>query len=266
MFKKIIRQYIINPLLGKKIFQPFFEKVHLLALQGMNFYGVEIGEGGEKMVINYFFNQLDENIQPVIFDIGANIGDYSRAVNSIFGQRAMLYSFEPSKETFAILTENLRNYKNIRLYNFGFGEDNKQAVLYSNKKGSGLASLYDRSLEYHGIVMGEREDVAIRRLDDFCKENNIEHIHFLKMDVEGNELNILRGGERMIKSGNVDFIQFEFGGCNIDSRTFFKDFFDFLNPKYKIYRILKDGIRLIDSYKEEQEVFLTINYLAILRK
>ena len=232
----------------------------------MNFYGVEIGEGGEKMVINYFFNQLDENIQPVIFDIGANIGDYSRAVNSIFGQRAMLYSFEPSKETFAILTENLRNYKNIRLYNFGFGEDNKQAVLYSNKKGSGLASLYDRSLEYHGIVMGEREDVAIRRLDDFCKENNIEHIHFLKMDVEGNELNILRGGERMIKSGNVDFIQFEFGGCNIDSRTFFKDFFDFLNPKYKIYRILKDGIRLIDSYKEEQEVFLTINYLAILRK
>ena len=266
MFKKIIKQYILNPFLGKKAFQPFFERVNFIALQGMNFYGVGIQDGGEKMVISYFFNQLDKNIKPIIFDVGANVGDYAIAVGSIIGQRAQLYCFEPSKETFALLKENVKNHKNIKLYNFGFGEENKQTVLYSNEKGSGLASLYDRKLEYHGIIMGERENVTIRRLDDFCRENNIEHIHFLKMDVEGNELNILKGAAGIIESGVVDFIQFEFGGCNIDSRTFFKDFFDFLNPNYNIYRILKDGIRLIDSYKEEQEVFLTINYLAILRK
>lgn len=266
MFKKIIRQYILNPVLGKKMFQSFFERIHLIALQGMNFYGVSIKDGGEEMVIRHFFNQLDKNIKPIVFDVGANIGDYSIAVNSIFGERAQVYCFEPSKETFALLKENLRNYKNTKLYNLGLGQENTQTILYSDKKGSGLASLYNRKLEYHGIIMGERENVAIRRLDDFCRENNIEHIHFLKMDVEGNELNVLRGAEGMIKSRAVDYIQFEFGGCNIDSRTFFKDFFDFLNPRYKIYRILKDGIRLIDSYKEEQEVFLTINYLAILRK
>ncbi|OGZ71031.1 MAG: hypothetical protein A2904_01460 [Candidatus Staskawiczbacteria bacterium RIFCSPLOWO2_01_FULL_33_9] len=265
MLKKIIKQYILDPFLGKKMFQPFFERVHFIALQGMNFYGVSIGDGGEKMVINRFFDQLDKNINPIIFDVGANIGDYSMAVNSIFKERAQLYCFEPSKETFVILEENLKNHKNIKLYNFGFGEDNKQTVLYSDKKGSGLASLYDRKLEYHGITMDQRENVTIKRLDDFCRENNIEHINFLKMDVEGNELNILKGAEKMIKLGTVDFIQFEFGGCNIDSRTFFKDFFDFLNPNYKIYRILKDGIRLVDTYKEEHEVFLTINYLAISR-
>ncbi len=266
MFKKIIKQYILNPLLGKKIFQPLFERIHFIALQGMNFYGVGVKESGEEVVLKYFFDHLDRNIKPIVFDVGANVGDYSRAVNSIFGERAQLYCFEPSKETFAVLKENLKNYKNTKLYNFGFGEENKKTVLYSNEKSSGLASLYDRKLEYHGITMNHRENVTIRRLDDFYRENNIGHIHFLKMDVEGNELNVLRGAEETIKSGVVDIIQFEFGGCNIDSRTFFKDFFDFLNPNYNIYRILKDGIRLVDTYKEEHEVFLAINYLAILRK
>lgn len=266
MFKKIIKQYILSPIIGKKIFQPFFERVHLIALRGMNFYGIGIGDGGEKMVINHFFNQLDKNIKPIIFDVGANIGDYSIAVNSIFGERAQLYCFEPSKETFALLEENVKNHKNIKLYNFGFGKENKIAVLYSNKGSSGLASLYNRKLEHYGIRMNQQENVTIKRLDDFCRENNIGHIHFLKMDVEGNELNILQGAEKIIKSGAVDYIQFEFGGCNIDSRTFFKDFFDFLNPNYKIYRILKDGVRLVDTYKEEHEVFLAVNYLAVLRK
>lgn len=265
MFKKMIGQYILNPMLGKKIFQPLFERVHLIALRGMNYYGVGIGDGGEKMVISHFFNQLGKNIKPVVFDIGANIGDYSIAVNSIFGGRVQLYCFEPSKETFAILKENLRNHKNIKLYNFGFGKENKIAVLYSDARSSGLASLYDRKLEHYGIRMNQQENVTIKCLDDFCRESNIGHIHFLKMDVEGNELNIFKGAEKMIKSGAVDIIQFEFGGCNIDSRTFFKDFFDFLNPDYNIYRILKDGIRLIDQYKEEHEVFLAVNYLAILR-
>ncbi len=266
MFKKIIKQYILHPLLGKKMFQPFFERFHFIALQGMNFYGVGIKESGEEAVLKYFFNNLDKNIQPIIFDVGANIGDYSIAINSIFKERAQVYCFEPSKETFAILRENLKNYKNIKLYNFGFGQENKTSVLYSNEKGSGLASLYDRKLEDHGIKMNQQENVIIKRLDDFFSENNIGHIHFLKMDVEGNELNVLKGAEETIKSGVVDIIQFEFGGCNIDSRTFFKDFFDFLNPNYKIYRILKDGIKLIDKYKEEQEIFLAINYLAISRK
>lgn len=266
MFKKIIKQYILNSLSGKKAFQSFFEKVHLIALRGMNFYGVMgIGENGEKAVMNYLFGRIGKNVRPIIFDVGANVGDYSIEVNSVF-KDVELHCFEPSKETFAILEKNLKNYKNIKLHNFGLGEKNKTAILYSDEKGSGLASLYDRKLEHCGIKMNQRENVDIRSLDDFCRENKIKQIHLLKMDVEGNELNVLKGAEKTIKFGSIDLIQFEFGGCNIGSRTFFKDFFDLLNSDYKIYRILRDGIKLIDSYKEEHEIFLAINYLAISRK
>lgn len=67
----------------------------------------------------------------------------------------------------------------------------------------------------------------------------------------------------MICNNKIEVIQFEFGGCNIDSRTYFQDFYYLLKDNYKIYRILKNGLIEIKSYKEIYEIFITINYLAI---
>ena len=58
-------------------------------------------------------------------------------------------------------------------------------------------------------------------------------------------------------------IQFEFGGCNIDYRTYFRDFYYLLKENYKIYRILKDGLFELKQYKESYEIFINVNYLAI---
>ena len=63
----------------------------------------------------------------------------------------------------------------------------------------------------------------------------------------------------------IDFIQFEFGGCNIDSRTYFQDFFYHLQDNYKIYRILEDNIYELQTYKETYEIFITVNYLAVIK-
>ena len=64
----------------------------------------------------------------------------------------------------------------------------------------------------------------------------------------------------------INFIQFEFGGCNISSRTFFKDFYEILSPYFKINRILKDGLYPIKSYNEILECYLQQNYLATKKK
>ena len=73
----------------------------------------------------------------------------------------------------------------------------------------------------------------------------------------------MNGAKQMINDKRIDAIQFEFGGCNIDSRTFFQDFFYLLKDHYKIYRVLKDGLLEMPIYKETYEIFITINYLAI---
>jgi len=111
--------------------------------------------------------------------------------------------------------------------------------------------------------MDKTEAIKLTTIDAYCAENQIERIHFLKLDIEGHELNALNGAKKMIKDNRIDFIQFEFGGCNIDSRTYFQDFYYFLKDNYTIYRILKDGIYELSNYKEIYEIFITTNFLAI---
>ena len=97
----------------------------------------------------------------------------------------------------------------------------------------------------------------------FCADNNIDHIHFLKIDVEVHELAVLEGAKAMIGGGKIDFIQFEFGGCDIDSRTFFQDFWYLLHDNYDIYRIFPKSLDKIDLYDETMEIFVCSNYLAV---
>ena len=198
----------------------------------------------------------------MVFDVGSNIGEYAILLSQILEPNTNIYCFEPSKATFEHLIENTSNIKNIQLFNFGLGVKAESINLYFDKKESGLASFYKRRLDHFSIDMSKSELVEVKILDEFCRDHKIEHIHFLKMDVEGNELNILNGAKGMMDKGTIDFIQFEFGGCNIDSRTFFQDFFYLLKDQYHIYRILKNGLYPIDSYSEKYEIFITTNYLA----
>ena len=96
------------------------------------------------------------------------------------------------------------------------------------------------------------------------RKNGIEQINFLKVDVEGNEYKVFSGAQGMINQGRIKHIQLEFGGCNIDSRTFFRDFWDLLSNKYDFYRIMRDGLIKIEKYTEAHECFLYQNiYLQL---
>jgi hypothetical protein len=106
--------------------------------------------------------------------------------------------------------------------------------------------------------------VNVRRLDLFCVEQDIPRIDFLKLDVEGLELDVLRGAGHMLGSA-IDSIQFEFGGTDIDSRVFLRDFFYLLAPAYDIFRIVHNGVVALPRYKEQFEIFMYANYLAVRR-
>ena len=110
--------------------------------------------------------------------------------------------------------------------------------------------------------MDQTDTITLTTIDTFCQENNIEHIDFLKIDVEGNELKVLQGAKTMINNGNIDYIQFEFGGTAIDAHIYFQDFYYLLKDKYRIYRILNNGLRHIDKYSELNEIFVTTNFFA----
>jgi hypothetical protein len=82
------------------------------------------------------------------------------------------------------------------------------------------------------------------------------------MDVEGHELDVLMGGLNTLTLAQV--VQFEFGGCNIDTRTFFQDFWYLLTDAgFALYRISDSGPVRIPQYSELDECFRTTNYLAV---
>ncbi|MGH9942027.1 MAG: FkbM family methyltransferase [Pyrinomonadaceae bacterium] len=114
--------------------------------------------------------------------------------------------------------------------------------------------------------MDRREQIHLRTLSSFCEEQQIGHVDLLKLDVEGHELKVLEGARDLIGSRAINYIQFEFGGTDIDSRTFFRDFFYLLDPQYKLFRILRDGLAPIEACRESLELFGYVNYLAISRK
>jgi hypothetical protein len=110
--------------------------------------------------------------------------------------------------------------------------------------------------------MRELERVSVASLDDFCKRHSIRSIDLLKLDAEGHELPILRGASGLLRDGAIRAIQFEFGGCDLDSDTTLRDFFDLLSPNYEIFRILRNGLRPV-TYSERWEIFMTTNFLAL---
>ncbi len=253
---------IFNKIAGKKKYQSLFEKLYRLSLKGMN-----VGSGGshinsgELFAMKYIAQKISNSDNLVVFDVGANVGNYTLMISDVFKNNTQIFSFEPSVNTFNLLIDNTKKINNIKQFNFGFGAKTETLTLYSNDN-TGLSSVYERNLEHFNMKLGKKEEIRIHTIDEFCIQNKINHIHFLKMDVEGHELKILEGAKQMINSNCIDYIQFEFGGCNIDSRTFFQDFYYLLKDKYNIYRILKDGLFKISSYQEVYELFVTTNFLA----
>ena len=254
---------ILKNRVGQKQYQNLFEGFYSISLLGMNIGGgTETGSSGEKNALFYIKDKLKKLDQLVIFDVGANVGMYTILLNEVFSENSNILSFEPSKKTFDKLGINTNHIKNTNLFNFGFGNTNTILTLYYNQEESGLASVYERRLDHFNIKMDLKEEIEIKTIDSFCETNNIAQINFLKLDVEGHELSVLNGAINMLNNHKIDFIQFEFGGCNIDSRTYFQDFYYLLSKEFYIYRIVKDGLYKIDSYKEMYEAFTTTNYLA----
>ena len=262
----IARNVLLRPDFRRPLFQPVWNRVHRLALWGMNIGPAgRLADSGEEWALNWCAAQSDPSLPFVVFDAGANNGHYAEDAIQMLGDRLQLHCFEPSPRTFRKLTEKLGTKAQALLLPFGLSDESCQLKLYSHLGGSAEASLTQRDLSHWGIEQNIVETVELKRLDDYCTEQKIDSIDFLKLDVEGHELKALNGASRLISEKRIRFIQFEFGAPDIESRTFFKDIFYLLNKNYRIYRIVYQGLTPIDTYSEFHETFATANFLAIAR-
>lgn len=207
----------------------------------------------------------------VAFDIGANVGLWTTSLLDIAEDQGVvdkvaIHCFEPSSFTFSKLQATLAKYQwegKVHAANSGIGSIKGKIKLYINENGAGTNSLYKRRLEGRGISFDRAETVQIITVDDYCRENNISHINFMKIDVEGHELAVVQGAEDMLKQQAIDCLQFEYGGCWIDSMILFMDIYDLVTSfGYAIGKIMPRGIEFYDKYDQRLETFQMANFLA----
>jgi FkbM family methyltransferase len=198
-------------------------------------------------------------------DIGGNIGDYTAEIRRR-NISTEIHTFEPSKVNIQKLNKRFGGDKKIVILPFALSDKAGSATLFSNKPGSGLGSLTHRNLEHFNINFEVREEVNTIKFEDYWKEHlSSRNLDIVKIDVEGHELSVLNGFGKAISVTNI--VQFEFGGCNIDTRTYFHDFWSFFKEhNFDLYRITPFGAESIISYRESNEYFSTTNYIAVNRK
>jgi len=195
----------------------------------------------------------------ILFDIGANIGNYSKIVTELYPQ-SYVYSFEPSKITFEMLSKNLEKFDNVKPIQLAFGDTKKKMNLYSNFAGSGMASLNKRNLSNSEIIFSRSEIVNVLTLDDWSATNDI-FPDYIKIDVEGFELSVLKGAVKTLQK--VKAVQFEFGGTVIDPNNYFRDYWNFFEKlNFSMFRYTPFGLLELKHYSEKEELFEYMNYIA----
>lgn len=249
---------------GNRIAQTLLEKSVRLAHSLM---GIGSGGGADSSGEKAIFAFLRKSIPPpyIIFDVGSNKGQFLKLITtSLKSDGISVHCFEPGKETFRILTESAAGDPRVTMNNCALSREPGEAKLFYDNTGSGLASLTQRKLDHFNIEFNQSEEIRVSTIDEYCADKGIKRIHLLKIDIEGHELDALAGAQNMFARGAVDIVTFEFGGCNIDTRTYFQDFWYFFTERnFEIYRISPSGyFHKIRKYREFHEQFRTTNFLA----
>ena len=147
------------------------------------------------------YNSIKEYSEPIIFDIGANIGTFTTWMARAF-PNGKIYSFEPQRAVFQMLSGNaaINNLYNVYTYNIGLGKENTKVEFdepnYFQKNDFGTFSLVEN------IITEKTKNkivVQIQTLDWFLEYYKIPKVHLLKIDVEGMDLDVLSGGYNTIK-------------------------------------------------------------------
>jgi FkbM family methyltransferase len=144
------------------------------------------------------------------FDVGANIGLFSLAVGQKLQGCGLLYAFEPSQKTFSMLGKNLvhNGLTAVRAERLALSDKSGEATFYVNAELNDALNSLEDSSHTDAEVVG-RETVETVTLDEFVARERIARVDLMKVDVEGAELLVFRGGHRLLARPDAPVILYE---------------------------------------------------------
>ncbi len=163
-------------------------------------------------------------VQPgdTCLDVGANFGYYTALLSMLVGSAGAVHAFEPLPAFFSMATETIllnRVSSIAKLHNVGLGAESGTFTICTF---AGLPQGHASSTDL-GRSDATPHVCSVTTLDEFVGANAIKRLDFMKVDVEGDELNVFRGGARVLSAPNAPAITFEINQDCLSSRSLAAD-------------------------------------------
>jgi FkbM family methyltransferase len=232
------------------------EKITVAFHRNLDNVNFDINTNGELRVLKILSAQRPK----CVFDVGANIGEWS-AKFSAMNPECEIHAFEPIPDTFERLVHNVSHLKNIKTNNIGLSEQNEKIIFNIGTESDTATAYKIEGMKFHDEYYERTVTCSVKKAVDYATEMNIGYIDFVKIDVEGMDLRVIKGFEN--KLSDVQAIQFEYGIFNISSHDLLSDFCLHLQKNdYKIGKIFPRHVKFFD-YHFDMENFHGANYIAV---
>lgn len=257
--KKAIRNLVSRPAL-----QPIALQLLKLCHAAMNYGGGQtVEESGELNALRFVKSAVQSSSASpfILFDVGANDGGYLQSALPVLGPDVRVWSFEPQSVCFGMLRGHFAKDERVALRQLALSDRQGTTQLFFGAAGDTTASLHHQA----GSGPERSETITLSTVDEVCRTEGIDRIHFLKIDTEGNEMEVLLGAEGMLRKGSINAIQFEFGDTFLTTKHHFIDLWQLLSSDFRVFRILRRGMHEIRNYSADLEIYKNANFLCVRR-
>ena len=163
-----------------------------------------------------------------LIDVGSNKGQFSLMARKFF-PNIMIHSFEPQIEILN-LQKKVLGTNNINYYNFALGREKKELELYITKRKDSSSVLRPILSNNNNYIINEKKKISVKKLDELLDFKSIEKPSIIKLDVQGYELEVLKGSENTLDY--IDYVIAEISSTEIyENQTQADELIKFLESK-----------------------------------
>jgi FkbM family methyltransferase len=210
-------------------------------------------KNGENLVIN----AIAKNCSNVI-DVGANKGDWTgyfiKQNSSI-----RILMLEPSISAFEFLSDRFKDSDNITIIRKAVSNKDGDASFFEEPRCGETSSLLSSFSDSNSI----KRKISVTTIDSLINEFGLKKVDFLKIDVEGFDLHVLKGAADSLGKNKIQFIQFEYNAPWAKAGSTLNEAIDFLKGSgYDVYILRKDGLYSF-NYNRYGEFYRYANFVAV---